>query len=81
MTTVEKATRKPGRPRKYEGGRHNTTVRFTPTRYDALKSQAEENRRSISEEVEARVERSFTDDKLTEIERGVREISNEIADM
>jgi hypothetical protein len=49
--------RKPGRPRKFGQGRINATVRFTPKTYDALKTAADSNGRSVSEEVEKRIER------------------------
>jgi hypothetical protein len=61
MTTDEQTTRKPpGRPRKYVDGRHNATVRFTPKRYADLKAEADLNGRSVSEEVEYRIEQYDT---------------------
>jgi hypothetical protein len=70
--------RKPGRPRQFEAGRINATVRFTPERYADLKTSALQNGRSISEEVEVRVERALQYDKvlaamnrsLAEMEKG-----------
>jgi hypothetical protein len=59
VTAKDSPTRKPGRPRKYAAGRPHATVRFTPGRYAALKAEAEKNGRSMSEEVEHRVELSF----------------------
>ena len=64
--------RKPGRPRKYGRGRVNATVRFTPERYAALKAAADVQRRSVSEEVEARVERSFTEAVFVEIAQDLK---------
>jgi hypothetical protein len=82
MTEAEKAVvRKPGRPRKFGQGRINATVRFTPERYAKLKELADDSGRSVSEEVEARVERSFTDDRLEEIGRGVAKMEAEIANI
>jgi uncharacterized hydantoinase/oxoprolinase family protein len=69
--------RKPGRPRKYGQGRINATVRFTPERHAALKAAADGVGRSISEEVEARIERSFSNDVLKEIQRGLKEVAHE----
>jgi len=57
MATTRRG-RKPGRPRKYGQGRINATVRFTPERYAGLKASADANGRSVSEEVEAQVERA-----------------------
>jgi wobble nucleotide-excising tRNase len=73
VTAKDSPTRKPGRPRKYPVGRPHATVRFTPARYAILKAEAEKNGRSLSEEVEARIERSFTDDVLTEFQRRFQE--------
>jgi hypothetical protein len=47
----------PGRPRKFGQGRINLTVRSTPERHAALKAAAATSGRSVSEEVEARLER------------------------
>jgi hypothetical protein len=55
LTTVER--QKPGRPRKFGQGRVNATVRFTRERYSDLKAAADVAGRSISEEVEARIEK------------------------
>jgi hypothetical protein len=75
MTSAEKtARRKPGRPRKYGQGRINATVRFTADRYAALKMEAEKSGRSVSEEVEQRIERSFTNDALTEMQRELQDV-------
>jgi hypothetical protein len=75
------AERKPGRPRRYKGGRIHTTVRFTPERHASLKAEADRNRRSVSEQVEAMVERAVAYDQMleamrtsvAEIERGAVE--------
>jgi hypothetical protein len=56
--------RKPGRPRKYQGGRINATVRFTPQTYAKLKAAADRNGRSVSEQVEFVVERAFWRDEM-----------------
>jgi hypothetical protein len=58
-----KSERRPGRPRRYESGRINATVRFTPERYADLKTSALQSGRSISEEVEVRVERALQYDR------------------
>ena len=61
------ATRRPGRPRKYDQGRVRATCRFTPEAYARLKQTADNQRRSISEEVEARIERTFQDEGLAPV--------------
>jgi hypothetical protein len=72
---AEQTTRKPGRPRKFETGRHNVTVRFTPGVYGKLKQDAADEGRSISEQVEFRVQeahaepKSFLDLTLTALEK------------
>jgi|SRR6516225_10205027 hypothetical protein len=83
MTTTESGSgrRPPGRPRKYGQGRINATVRFTPERYAALKAEADKQGRSVSEEVEVRVGRSFTDDVLTGIQRGLNEVTAEMSEI
>jgi hypothetical protein len=48
--------RPPGRPRKFEK-RHHATVRIAPERYADLRATADAARRSVSEEVEHRIER------------------------
>jgi hypothetical protein len=59
---IEKTSRrKPGRPRKYGQGRVNATVRFTPERYAELQAEADQNRRSLSEQVEYIVENAARD--------------------
>jgi hypothetical protein len=67
VTTETERRQKPGRPRKYGRGRINATVRFTPERYAALKAGADENGRSVSEEVEQRIEQSFNSDVLRDV--------------
>jgi hypothetical protein len=58
MDTPETKERKRiGRPPKYGQGRITSTVRHTPERYAELKAAAEKAARSISEEVEFRLER------------------------
>jgi predicted HicB family RNase H-like nuclease len=52
--------RKPGRPRKYGQGRINATVRFTPERHAELRAAADQNGRSVSEQVEYLIERAST---------------------
>jgi hypothetical protein len=74
FVTLEFVMSPAGRPRKYAEGRHNATVRFTPKRYAALRAEADKNRRSLSEEVEVRVERSFADDLLAQIKHGVDQL-------
>src|SRR4051794_1793692 len=54
---TEDTPRRPGRPRKHAPGRVHATVRFAPDRYLDLKKAADAAGRSISEEVEGRVER------------------------
>jgi hypothetical protein len=48
--------RPPGRPRKFVK-RHHATVRIAPERYADLRATADAARRSVSEEVEHRIER------------------------
>jgi hypothetical protein len=54
--TKKPSRRKPGRPRKYGQGRINATVRFTPERYAELRAEADQQGRSLSEQVEYIVE-------------------------
>jgi hypothetical protein len=64
------AERKPGRPR--GPGRINATVRFSPDQYAALRDSAERQGRSVSEEVETRIQQSFSDEEVREtVERGL----------
>jgi hypothetical protein len=56
-TTETKERKRTGRPPKYGRGRITSTVRHTPERYAELKAAAEQAARSISEEVEYRLER------------------------
>ena len=65
--TAKTEARKPGRPRKYGAGRIHATVRFTAERYAELKAAADDKGRSVSEEVEGRVERTFEQDKFKHI--------------
>ena len=81
MTSQESERRKPGRPRRYGQGRINATVRFTPERYADLKAAAEEQRRSISEEVEARVERSFTEAAFAKMNQDLQAIGSEMGEI
>jgi hypothetical protein len=75
---MTETAKKPGRPRKYGQGRINATVRFTPERYAALKKAADNRGRSVSEEVEARVEASGLEESLQGIRRGIEEIRADI---
>jgi hypothetical protein len=70
--------KKPGRPRKFGQGRINATVRFTPDRYAALKQAAANKGRSVSEEVEARVEESILEESLQDIRSDIKEVSTNI---
>jgi hypothetical protein len=81
VTSEESERRKPGRPRRYGQGRINATVRFTPERYADLKAAAEEQRRSISEEVEARVERSFTEAAFAKMNQDLQAIGSEMEEI
>jgi hypothetical protein len=63
MSATAGEQRKPGRPRK-TGTRINATVRFTPDTYAAVRAVAVSQGRSISEEVESRIERTFRDESL-----------------
>jgi hypothetical protein len=56
-TTEPKERKRTGRPPKYGQGRITSTVRHTPERYAELKAAAAQAGRSISEEVEFRLER------------------------
>jgi hypothetical protein len=58
MPIKEISRRKPGRPRKYGQGRINATVRFTPERYAELRTEADQNGRSVSEQIEHMVEQT-----------------------
>lgn len=63
--------RAPGRPRKFPPGRVKAAVRFTPSRYADLKAAANAAGRSLSEEVEHRIERAAAlDDTLAAMRRG-----------
>jgi hypothetical protein len=73
--------RKPGRPRKFGQGRINATVRFTPKTYAALKTAADDNRRSVSEEVETRIEHAIRVEPLLEIGRGIDRIGEELQEI
>ena len=81
MTSEESERRKPGRPRRYGQGRINATVRFTPERYADLKAAADDQRRSISEEVEARVERSFTEAAFAKMTQDLQAIGSEMGEI
>lgn len=79
MTDVGTGERRmPGRPRKFGQGRINATVRFTPKIYAALKTAADSNGRSVSEEVETSIERKIRDEPLVEIARGIDEVGQEL---
>jgi hypothetical protein len=56
---AQPAQKSAGRSRKYPAGRVNYTVRFTPERAAVLLEAAAKNGRSVSEEVEDRVNQSF----------------------
>jgi hypothetical protein len=62
--TEESSHRKPGRPRKYGQGRINATVRFTPERHAELQKEADQHRRSFSEQIEYMIERAVSDRQL-----------------
>jgi len=53
---------KRGRPRKYATGRANVAARLVPERYAAVLKAAQDNKRSISEEIEHRIDQSFRTD-------------------
>jgi hypothetical protein len=70
------AEKKIGRPRKFAEGRVHATVRFTPDRYADIKKNADAARRSISEEVEARIERlAAFDSVLAAMSTGLAQIA------
>jgi hypothetical protein len=71
VTATEKnAPRRPGRPRKYGRGRRNAMVRFTPERYAALRAEADQHGRSLSEQVEHIVERAiFERERIADLRR------------
>ena len=50
-----------GRPRKFERKRHNQTFRIDEVLREKLQTAADANQRSISEEVERRIDDSFRD--------------------
>jgi hypothetical protein len=62
-TTAPPTKRKQGRPRKSPGGRHLVSGRLTTERYEAA---AQNNKLSISEEVEHHISESFRTDELRE---------------
>jgi hypothetical protein len=64
MSIGKTSRRKPGRPRKYGRGRVNATVRFTPERYAELRAQADQQGRSLSEQVEHIIENAVRDREL-----------------
>jgi hypothetical protein len=79
-TTESGERRGPGRPRKFVPGRVKSAVRFTPTRYAALRAAANAAGRSLSEEVEARIERCATyDDTLAAMRAGALMLRDEQA--
>jgi hypothetical protein len=70
-----KTGRPPGRPRKFVAGRIHATVRIAPQRYADIQATAGAAARSISEEVEARLERLATvDDVLAAMGTSLGEI-------
>ena len=71
-TTQSGETRSgPGRPRIYPRGRINASVRVTPTRYAALRAAALASGRSMSEELEHRIEKCAAyEEMLTAMRRG-----------
>jgi alcohol dehydrogenase class IV len=73
--------RKPGRPRKFGQGRINATVRFTQERYRDLKAAADVSGRSVSEEVEARIEKLTALAWENEFRRDLGEIGHELRDI
>jgi hypothetical protein len=78
VTVDRPVARKPGRPRKYAEGRQHATVRFTPQRYAELQARAAITGRSLSEEVEHRVEQTFFEAPLRRIEDKFEAIAKEI---
>jgi hypothetical protein len=67
--------RRPGRPR--GPNRRNATVRFSPEQYAALQESADRQGRSVSEEVEVRVAKSFSDQEIREaVEHGLDGLNN-----
>jgi Arc-like DNA binding domain len=62
MSAMAGEQRKPGRPRSQ--GRINATVRFTPETYEAVRTAAKVQGRSISEEIENRIQQSFQNEAL-----------------
>jgi hypothetical protein len=57
--SAQPAPKPVGRSKKYPAGRLNCTVRFTPERHAALLADAALKGRSLSEEVEDRVNQSY----------------------
>jgi Arc-like DNA binding domain len=62
MSEMAGEQRRPGRPRSQ--GRINATVRFTPETYEAVRTAAKVQGRSISEEIENRIQQSFQNEAL-----------------
>jgi hypothetical protein len=73
--------RRPGRPRKFGQGRINCSVRFTPERYRDLKAEADGNGRSISEEVEFRIEKLNALAWENDFRRDLANIGHELSDI
>ena len=67
MTEVEKPKNKGGRPRKHPQGNRIPTLAFRVRAglRDKLEAGAKQNERSISEEIEQRLEHSFQEDQRT----------------
>ena len=65
-------------PKKSGRGRKNITVRFTPERFAEIKIAADASGKSLSEEIEDRVERLFQEDKFAAIRSGAEKTDREI---
>ena len=70
--------RKPGRPRKFEQGRIKAAVRVRPKTYAVLKAASDSNRRSVSEEIETKLEESSLSESLQDIRRDIKDVSTNI---
>jgi hypothetical protein len=64
MSATAGEQRKPGRPRKFGEGRVNYTGRLSAETYAAVRTAAMVQGRSISEEIENRIQQSFQNEAL-----------------
>ena len=78
METTETQPKKRGRPQRYSRGRITLTTRFTMENYAIVKDRALASGRSISEEIENRIEKSITEERLSDLRREFEEWNKKI---